>query len=128
MAHRDGDAAPAVTLVFDGECSFCSSSVDWLAKALPAMPLAVPYQRADLAGYGLTEADVESKVWLITPERRYGGADAVSALLRHQPDAVMRFLGWGMRIPPVSWVAAAGYAVVSHFRHVLPGGTPALRR
>ena len=122
-------AAPDdVTLVFDGDCSFCTSSVDWLERNLPAMPRAIPYQHADLDAFGISEAEAESRVWLMTPGRQYGGAGAVSALLRHQPSPALRFVGWGMQVPPFSWIADAGYAVVSRLRHVLPGGTPACRR
>ncbi|BDI23509.1 thiol-disulfide oxidoreductase DCC family protein [Herbiconiux sp. L3-i23] len=115
-------------LVFDGECSFCSSCVDWLEKVLPVMPPAVPFQSADLSGYGLSDAEARERVWLITPGKHFGGAGAVSALLRHQPDASLRFAGWLLQIPPLSWLADGAYAVVARLRNILPGGTPASRR
>ncbi|MFD1714279.1 thiol-disulfide oxidoreductase DCC family protein [Amnibacterium flavum] len=117
-----------IVLIFDGDCSFCTSCVDFLADNLPAMPAAVPYQRADLSGYGISEAEAEARVWLVTPDRHYSGAGAVSALLRHQPEPALRFVGWLLQTPPLSWLADAGYAVVSPLRHILPGGTPACRR
>jgi predicted DCC family thiol-disulfide oxidoreductase YuxK len=120
--------AREIVLIFDGECSFCSSCVDWLEKTLPAMPTAIPFQSADLSGYGLSEAEAHDRVWLITPERHYGGAGAVSAILRHQPDASARFAGWMLQAPPLSWLADGAYWVVSRLRHILPGGTPASRR
>jgi predicted DCC family thiol-disulfide oxidoreductase YuxK len=119
---------PDIVLIFDGDCSFCSSCVDWLERNLPSMPEAVPYQWAELEGYGLSLAEAESQVWLVTPEKHYGGAAAFSAILRHQPDAAFRFLGWILQAPPLSWVADGAYWVVSRLRHVLPGDTPACRR
>ncbi|WP_210506830.1 thiol-disulfide oxidoreductase DCC family protein [Naasia sp. SYSU D00057] len=119
---------PDIVLIFDGDCSFCSSCVDWLERNLTAMPEAIPYQWADLEGYGLSQAEAESQVWLVTPEKHYGGAAAFSAILRHQPDGAWRFLGWVLQAPPLSWVADGAYWVVSKLRHILPGGTPACRR
>jgi predicted DCC family thiol-disulfide oxidoreductase YuxK len=52
----------------------------------------------------------------------------VTAMLRHQPDASYRFLGWILQAPPLSWLADAAYAILARLRHVLPGGTPACRR
>ncbi len=119
---------PDIVLIFDGDCSFCSSCVDWLEANLPSMPQAVPFQWADLEGYGLSLEEAQSKVWLITPERHYGGGAAVSAILRHQPEPAYRFLGWIFQAPPLSWLAEGAYWVVSRLRHVLPGGTPTCRR
>jgi hypothetical protein len=92
------------------------------------MPPAIPHQDADLSGYGLSEAEAADRLWLITPTRQYGGAGAVSALLRHQPDAAWRFAGWMLQVPPFSWIADGVYAVVSRIRNVLPGGTPSVHR
>jgi predicted DCC family thiol-disulfide oxidoreductase YuxK len=119
---------PDTVLIFDGDCSFCSSCVDWLEGNMSSMPTAIPYQRADLEGYGLSLAEAESRVWLVTPEKHFGGASALTAILRHQPDAAYRFLGWILQAPPLSWLADGGYWVVARLRHVLPGGTPACRR
>jgi predicted DCC family thiol-disulfide oxidoreductase YuxK len=112
-------------LIFDGDCGFCTTSVDWLTRMLPAPPTSIPFQWADLARYGLTESDTAERVWLVTPSHQYGGHLAVAAMLRHQPAAGLRLLGWLGSIPPFSWAAAVGYALVARYRHRLPGGTPA---
>lgn len=117
-------------LIFDGDCGFCTSSVRWLEKNIPAMPQASPWQFLELEEYGLTPAEASERVWLVTPGsdgigRQYGGHLAVSALLRHQPAFALRLLGWMLRTPPFSLAAAAGYAIVARYRHRLPGGTPA---
>ena len=41
-------------LIFDGDCAFCTTSVGWLGRILPAMPAAAPYQWTDLAAFALT--------------------------------------------------------------------------
>ncbi|MGO4690942.1 thiol-disulfide oxidoreductase DCC family protein [Glaciibacter sp. 2TAF33] len=114
-------------LIFDGDCGFCTTAVDRLARSLPAMPAAAPYQWIDLEPHGLTEADGASMVWLVTEGRQYGGATAVAALLRHQPSAALRFLGWLATVPPWSLGADAAYRLVARYRYRLPGGTPACR-
>lgn len=119
---------PDTVLIFDGDCSFCSSCVDWLETNLPTMPDAVPFQWADLDAYGLSLAEAQSRVWLITPDRHYGGAAAVTALLRRQPERSYRFWGLLAQTPPLSWLANGVYWLVSRLRNVLPGGTPTCRR
>ena len=118
-------ANASTLLLFDGDCGFCTSSIDWLAKTLPAFPTATPYQWVNLDEYGMTMAEAADRVWLITPTRHFGGHLAVSAVLRRQPSIRWRFLGWMLITPPFSWAAMIGYALVSRFRHRLPGGTPA---
>lgn len=118
---------PARVLVYDGDCGFCSTAVRWLARNLPVMPDAEPHQWADLPALGLTPAQAAERVWLVDGTQRHGGHRAVSALLRHQPHAGWRFLGWMLVAPPFSPLAAAGYSLTARYRHLLPGGTPTCR-
>lgn len=117
--------ARSALLIFDGDCAFCTTSVAWLGRILPAMPAAAPYQWTDLATYALTPADARARVWLVDGGRQFGGAAAVAALLRRQPSPGWRMLGWLGTVPPWSWAASVGYRLVARFRHRLPGGTPA---
>ena len=119
--------ARSATLVFDGDCGFCTTAVGWLERGLPAMPPMVPYQWADLEKLGLTLDEARERVWLVTPTRRYGGHLGVSALLRKQPDLRWRFVGWLLVTPGFSQIAAVGYSLVARYRYLLPGGTPACR-
>jgi predicted DCC family thiol-disulfide oxidoreductase YuxK len=112
-------------LIFDGDCSFCTTSVRWVQRILPAPPATTPYQWTELESYGLTLKEAQSRVWLVTPTARFGGHHAVSAMLRYQPAAAFRFVGWLMVIPPWSWAAGTGYALIARFRDRLPGGSPA---
>lgn len=112
-------------LIYDGDCGFCSSSVGLLARSVPAAPTMSAYQETDLEAYGLTTQDAKTRAWLVTPSETLGGHLAIAGVLRHQPDAALRFVGWLMVTPPWTWVAWTGYAAVARFRHRLPGGTPA---
>lgn len=121
-------AAPLPTLVFDGDCGFCTSSVRWAEKhCRPAVEF-VPWQHIDdLAAVGLTEAMVTRSVQWIPAGRtgviRSGAAAAGRTLLRSRWP--WRPLGALILIPPVSWLAAIGYRVIAANRYRLPGGTPA---
>src|SRR5690554_5464089 len=86
-------ATPGSLLVFDGDCSFCTTSVETLGRMLPRLPEAVPYQRLDLDDHGLTPHDVAQFAWVLTPSHQYAGHLALSALLRMQPSFGLRFLG-----------------------------------
>jgi predicted DCC family thiol-disulfide oxidoreductase YuxK len=114
-------------LIFDGDCGFCTTAVTWLERTLPAMPETAPYQWVDLSVYGLSIEDAQARVWLVDRGRRYGGAAAVTALLRHQPSPGLRLLGWLGATWPWSILADAAYRVVARYRYRLPGGTPACR-
>ena len=128
-------------MVFDGDCAFCTSSINWLTHAFPGAFDSVPYQRTDLAALGLTSAECHERLqWLTnraTPGRpgsRRTGAQAVAAILWTGGRARGGAVGTTARVggalgfhPPVSWVAAAIYAVVAANRSRLPGGTPACK-
>jgi predicted DCC family thiol-disulfide oxidoreductase YuxK len=124
-AHGASASAGRTLLIFDGDCGFCTTAVNWLRSTLPAMPPAAPFQWTDLAAYGLTAAEASAKVWMVIDGRRAGGHLAVSALLRHQPSIGWRFVGWMLCTPPFSIGAAIGYRLVARYRSHLPGGTPA---
>jgi predicted DCC family thiol-disulfide oxidoreductase YuxK len=114
-------------LVYDGDCAFCSRVVDIARARLGVACRAVPWQQADLAALGLTQAQVVEKVWWIDPDgSKVSGHRAVAAALRHGAPAVRpvgRLLDAGALAP----VASAGYDLVARNRHRLPGGTAACR-
>ncbi len=122
------DAAPL--LVFDGDCSFCSSSARWLSARWDGPQLAVPWQHLGaerLDDLGLTLADVRSAVWWVEPGRSPArGHLAIAHALRAThgwPSAV----GALLLMPPFRWFGAGVYPLIARWRHRLPGGTPACR-
>jgi predicted DCC family thiol-disulfide oxidoreductase YuxK len=121
-------------LIFDGDCAFCTTSVNLLKRVLPTFPTATPWQwlavdqhglEQGLEQYGLSRDDVARYAWVVTSRHQYAGHLALSALLRMQPAAGWRFLGHLIATPPFLLAAAAGYHVIARNRHRLPGGTPA---
>lgn len=125
------------TLVFDGDCGFCTSTVQWLERTLPAPPKCVPFQWARLEELGLSREEAAERVWLVTTDNstaegssllhQYGGYLAVSVILRHQPHLGWRFLGVLIDTPPFSLAAGICYSLAARFRYLLPGGTPACK-
>ncbi|MEP6481122.1 MAG: DCC1-like thiol-disulfide oxidoreductase family protein [Rhodoglobus sp.] len=119
------DSSRGPLLVFDGDCAFCTSSVNRLTALLPIFPDAQPWQWLDIDELGLTKDDVTHYAWLLTKRHHFGGHLAFAALLRMQPSIGWRFLGNLLRTPPFSAVAAVGYEFIARNRSRLPGGTPA---
>jgi hypothetical protein len=99
--------------------------VNRLEAVLPRFPEKAPWQWLELDDYGLSIEDVTEYAWVITAEKRYPGHLAMSALLRMQPSALLRFVGHLIATPPFSLAAAGVYWLIAHNRHRLPGGTPA---
>ncbi|GAA1148441.1 putative DCC family thiol-disulfide oxidoreductase YuxK [Kitasatospora gansuensis] len=125
-------------LIFDGDCAFCSSCVQFSERYLRASLSsanweAVPFQFADLAeldaragGVGLiTWERAEQEVLWLTPRGDvYGGAQAAARLLMRSGGA-WAYLGALLTLAPVRPLAALVYDWVARNRHRLPGGTPA---
>ncbi|MEV4327723.1 DCC1-like thiol-disulfide oxidoreductase family protein [Microbispora rosea] len=120
--ENGGSGENRVLLVFDGDCAFCQACVNAGHRILPYMPAVRAWQGLDLDAAGLTRAEVETSVQLLGPDGlRAHGARAIALLLVLQPRAAWRVVGRVMLTPPVSWLAEAGYRLVSRYRHLLPG-------
>ncbi len=113
------------TLVYDGDCAFCTSSVRWVRRARLRVDAVTAWQHADLAALGLTPEQCEAKLqWVADDGSVSSGHEAVARLLLGSA-LPWRPLGRLLLVPPLSWVAAGAYAWVAANRHRLPGGTPA---
>ncbi|MFC4562592.1 thiol-disulfide oxidoreductase DCC family protein [Nocardiopsis mangrovi] len=112
-------------LVFDGDCAFCSSSVEFLQRHVAPGIATVPWQFSDLAPAERDRAQRE--VLLLHPDGRrvWGGVDAIAVLLLESP--AWAPAGWALRRAPGRAVGAAVYRWVARHRHRMPGGTPACR-
>ena len=113
------------TLVYDGECGFCTSAVRWVTRLRLDPGTVTPWQTADLPALGLTQAQCEDKLqWVADDGRVSSGHAAVARLLLHSP-LPWRLPGALLLTPPLSWIAARVYTAVAANRGKLPGGTPA---
>lgn len=113
------------TLVYDGECGFCTSAVRRVRQLRLRVGTVIPWQTADLPALGLTRAECEEKLqWVADDGRVSSGHEAVARLLLASA-APWRLPGALLLVPPLSWVAARVYQWVADNRARLPGGTPA---
>jgi predicted DCC family thiol-disulfide oxidoreductase YuxK len=69
-----------ITVIYDGECNFCIQAVNWLQQKL--VVTAIPYQSPNLSDYQVTYERCRKEVIVISDGITYGGADAVTFLLR----------------------------------------------
>ena len=113
------------TLVYDGDCAFCTSSVGFLRRLRLRAGIVIAWQHADLAALGLTEQQCSAKLqWVDDSGRISSGHEAVARLLLASARP-WRVLGALLLMPPFSWVGARVYDLIAANRGRLPGGTPA---
>jgi predicted DCC family thiol-disulfide oxidoreductase YuxK len=112
------------TLVFDGDCAFCTSCAGLLERIGPKAEI-VAWQVADLGELGITAAQAAEAVrWVGAEGTVRTGHEALAAALGTAGPA-WRIAGKAILLPGVSPLAAAGYRLVARNRYRLPGGTPA---
>jgi predicted DCC family thiol-disulfide oxidoreductase YuxK len=115
------DRGTRPVLLYDGECRFCVRSVEWVRRHLAVQPDARPWQDADLGSFGITRAEAEHSVQWIEPSGRVSSGHAAVARLLVASGGAWALLGRLLLLPPISWVAAVGYRLVSAVRRYLPG-------
>jgi predicted DCC family thiol-disulfide oxidoreductase YuxK len=113
------------TLVFDGDCGFCTRCVALVPKSALRTTKVVPYQRADLPALGLTAAECAEAVQWVGDDGSHAKADAAVGRLLQQAGGLWWLLGTLLLMPPISWLAAVVYRLVAANRMRLPAGTPA---
>lgn len=118
-----------MTLLYDADCGFCTASADWLRR-LRLRAAIEPLQRADLAGLGVDPRRASREIPFVEADPTgvrvsYGHLAVGRSLATGGPGC--RLAAWLLTHPPVSWLAAAGYAVIARNRHRLPGSTASCR-
>ena len=106
-----------LTLVYDGECGFCSRLARWVERhdhrgRVSARPNQEP---GLIESLGLTREQVDRASWAVEKGGRFEGAAGISR--------VMRELGGGWRVvgslylvPPIGWVEDKYYGRVARRR------------
>lgn len=119
--------AAAGTLIFDGDCGFCTSTANYIAKHSDQPIEIFAWQLTDVSRFGLTVEQTAQQVYFVRDGRAFGGHEAFAQILRSQNNPIMRGSGFLLMVPPFSWFARIGYRLVAKYRHRLPGGTPACK-
>ena len=121
-------SAPGLPLVvFDGDCGFCTRSIEWGRRRIRRMPTAVPYQRADLATLGLDEEACRTAVQFVAADGRVTAGERAVASLLLSAGLPWSPLGWLLALPGIRAVAGVVYRWVARNRHRLPGASDACR-
>ncbi len=109
------------TLIYDGECGFCTWTATNGQRVLPAEVTLVPWQRADLPAFGLDrQAAANAVQWVAPGSTPRAGHKAIAAWLIAS-GRPWSLAGTLLLIPPVSWLAAGAYHVIARNRHRIPG-------
>ncbi|MEO6512216.1 MAG: DUF393 domain-containing protein [Nocardioides sp.] len=112
-------------LVFDGDCGFCTTSADWLAKG--GRVEVVPWQFLDLDSVGLTVEQVSTSVWWLHDDHPVDHSSRAIGRALIARGGVWSTAGRILLVPPMRPLADAVYRLVARNRHRLPGGTPVCR-
>lgn len=121
----DSKTQARVTLVFDGDCGFCTWSVIQLRRWVNPQCKVVPWQRIDLEALGLTAHECMTAIQFVIPGRRpIAGAAAVAAALA-TGRTPWPFVGRLISTPAIAGIAEDLYELIARNRYRLPGSTPA---
>jgi predicted DCC family thiol-disulfide oxidoreductase YuxK len=113
------------TLVYDGDCGFCTRSAEIARRILPEDCAVAAWQLTDLAALGVSPGRAQREVlWVSRSGVVSGGAAAIGRALM-TAGFPWALLGVLLVVPPLSWAAQVVYRVVAANRYRLPGGTPA---
>ena len=105
--------------IYDGDCGFCSRCVEWASRRSDVR--FEPFQRTDLAAYGITEDAAAAAVHFVGADGQVvRGAAAVAAVLRKCRRG-WPLLGMAMRLPVIRNLAEVAYGLVARNRYRLPG-------
>ena len=76
-----------IVVIYDGECAFCKSSIEWIEQRLVVD--AKPFQQTDLAKYGLTYQECSKSVQVITNGAVLAAAPAIAFLLKKRGNRLL---------------------------------------
>jgi len=102
-----------VTIIYDGNCDLCKSSVSWVRKRLEVT--ALDFQATELSRFGLSMEQCVREVFVIADHTRYAGAQAVAYLLKRRGNTFL-----SSAISASGKIGEAGYRWVATHRHSLP--------
>ena len=114
-------------LIFDGDCGFCTMSVDFMQRWIRPRATILAWQFADLDALQLTAAECTQAVqWVPRSGPHSSGAAAVADALKSSP-LPWPVVGSMMAAPAIRVLADRVYRLVAKNRYRLPGSTPACK-
>lgn len=115
------------TLVYDGDCGFCTITARFVADRTGDDVSVEPWQALDLDALGLTVDVVSSAAYWVDQSGRTRGAHLAAASALRAMGRPWSLVGWLIERRPLSWLASILYRVVAANRYRLPGSTDACK-
>ena len=113
------------TLVYDGDCGFCTRSASLLDRWVRPDASIVAWQHADLDALGLTPEECQAAVqWVDDHGYVSSGHWAIAGVLG-SGNPLWKVFALVLKLPGISELAGRLYGWVADHRMRLPGGTPA---
>jgi predicted DCC family thiol-disulfide oxidoreductase YuxK len=110
-------------IIYDGDCGFCTASVNRLVRHARSHPDYLPWQSLDLARYGLTPEQCQKRMYYTAPDGVVrGGAGAVAATLRNS-SMPWPAAGVFLSLPGVRGIAEIVYRKIAANRYRMPGAS-----
>lgn len=113
------------TVVIDGECGLCKSSMAVIGSRLSS-PVEVKYfqdvSAKEASEMGLTKEQLEKSVWWIDSSGETYGAHLAVAQILMKGSLGLKILGGILRIFPFSKLASAVYHLVAEHRGSISSG------
>ena len=111
-------SSPTLTVLYDGECAFCTWTVSILARLDRRRRLRLmPLRGASLPGKPTLDELVDSLHAVDAEGRWWAGGDAVIEICRHVPP--LRPMVWLARLPLARQMIDVGYRLVANNRHLI---------
>lgn len=111
---------PSGTLIYDGDCGFCTATALWASRRLSDDYRVVPSQQIDLAAVGLTQDDVTRSAWWIDPDGTRSDEHQCIANALRAMRAPWPALGRLLTLGPISLMSRTVYRLVANNRYRLP--------
>ena len=112
-------------MIFDGDCGFCTSSVNVIKRWIRPDCDIEPWQLTAIEQFNLTPEECSTAVQYVDADRGvHSGSRAVMRMLRDAP-LPWPVLGAIGDAPGIAWVADRTYRWIALNREKLPGSTPA---
>ena len=108
------------TLIFDGDCGFCTRSAKWIYKRVGNQIELLPCQdpRRALDFPTIEQEHCMEAMWLITADGTYYRAqDALPQILRMMPR--WRLIAWVCELPGIRHISPHIYRLIANNRYAL---------
>lgn len=113
------------TLLFDGDCGFCTWVVGQARRWLRPRATIVHWQGADLGALGVTAQECANSIQFVYADGTHVAEGRAVAALLKSSSLPWPAVGRVVEAPGVIALADAAYRLVARNRYRLPGSTPA---